>query len=90
MEAPVVIEVAAGPEGAQAQDGLGLPERSSVLSNAVLVWNTVRIAAIVKELEASSGQPVPRKDLARISPLLSARLLVSGRHFESAAHPPEE
>jgi len=26
----------------------------SVLSNAVLVWNTVRIAAIVKELETSS------------------------------------
>jgi hypothetical protein len=62
----------------------------SVLSNAVLVWNTVRIAAIVKELETSSGQPVMREDLARISPLLSARLLVSGRyHFESAAPPPE-
>jgi TnpA family transposase len=63
----------------------------ALLSNAVLVWNTVRIAAIVKELEASSGQPVPRNELARISPLLSARLLVSGRyHFESATPPPEE
>jgi hypothetical protein len=52
----------------------------SVLSNAVLVWNTIRIAEIVEALETASGCPVARADLARVSPLLSARLLVSGRY----------
>jgi len=39
------------------------------LSNAVLVWNTLRIAEIVEAVEAASGQPVAREDLARVSPL---------------------
>ncbi len=61
----------------------------SVLSNAVLVWNTIRIAEIVQALEAASGQPVARTDLARVSPLLSARLLVSGRYNFDRATPPD-
>ena len=60
----------------------------SVLSNTVLVWNTLRITAIVAALEATSG-PVARTDLARVSPLLSARLLVSGRYNFDRATPPE-
>ena len=58
----------------------------SVLSNAVLVWNTVRIADIVKRLEVSSGQAVTRDELARISPLLHAHVIPSGTyHFERAS-----
>lgn len=60
----------------------------SVLSNAVLVWNTIQITEIVRALEAASGQPVRREDLARVSPLLCARLLVSGRYNFDRATPP--
>jgi len=57
----------------------------SVLSNAVLVWNTVRFAEIVKELERTTGQPVARPDLARISPLAHAHVIPSGTyHFDRA------
>ena len=60
----------------------------SVLSNAVLVWNTVKMAGIIAALEASSGKSIPTEDLARVSPLLSARLLVSGRYnFDGATAP---
>jgi TnpA family transposase len=52
----------------------------SVLSNAVLVWNTERISEIVERLDRSTGEPVSREDLARVSPFHRARLLVSGRY----------
>lgn len=52
----------------------------SVLSNAVLVWNTERISSIVQELDAATGQSVAREDLGRVSPFQHARLLVSGRY----------
>jgi TnpA family transposase len=61
----------------------------SVLSNAVLVWNTIHIAKIVKALETTAGQPARREDLARVSPLLCARLLVSGRYNFDRATPPD-
>lgn len=61
----------------------------SVLSNAVLAWNTIRIAEIIASLEATSGQPVPVEELARVSPLHSARLLVSGRYNFDRATPPD-
>jgi hypothetical protein len=54
----------------------------SVLSNAVLVWNTVRIGAIVDEL-ATSGHAVAREDLARVSPMLDAHVIATGSyHFD--------
>jgi TnpA family transposase len=57
----------------------------SLLSNAVLVWNTVRIGAIVDELEAT-GHHVAREDLARISPLLDGHVIATGTyHFDRAA-----
>jgi TnpA family transposase len=60
----------------------------SVLSNAVLVWNTERVAEIASSIEASSGKPVPRDELARVSPFQRARLLVRGRYnFEKLAAP---
>jgi hypothetical protein len=51
----------------------------SVLSNAVLVWNTVRIGEIVRGLE-SRGDAVARADLARVSPLAHAHVIPSGTY----------
>jgi TnpA family transposase len=57
----------------------------SVLSNAVLVWNTVRFAEIVKGLESTTGAPVDREQIARISPLAHKHVIPSGTyHFERA------
>jgi hypothetical protein len=54
----------------------------SLLSNAVLVWNTVRMTEIVNTLEAT-GQPVDRSHLARVSPLLHKHVIPSGTyHFD--------
>jgi len=53
-----------------------------LLSNAVLVWNSVRIAEIVSALE-KSGQAAAREDLARVSPLAHAHVIPSGTyHFD--------
>ncbi len=46
----------------------------SLLSNAVLVWNTVGISEIVARLR-SAGETVSDKDLARISPLAYAHVI---------------
>ena len=51
----------------------------SVLSNAVLVWNTVRIAEIIGSLEAR-GDAIARADLARVSPLAHAHVIPSGTY----------
>jgi hypothetical protein len=52
----------------------------SLRSNAVLVWNTIRIAEIIVSLEGTSGQAVAVADLSRVSPPHNAGLLVSGRY----------
>jgi len=58
----------------------------SLLSNAVLVWNTVRFAEVVKGLESTTGAPVDRGHIARISPLAHAHVIPSGTyHFERAS-----
>ncbi len=49
----------------------------SLLSNAVLVWNTHHIERTVRELRAQ-GHPVDDEDLARISPLWFKNILVHG------------
>ncbi|MBV8419935.1 MAG: Tn3 family transposase [Hyphomicrobiales bacterium] len=54
----------------------------SLLSNAVLVWNTVHIARIVAQLRAG-GHDVKDEDLARVSPLLQAHTVPSGSYFQS-------
>ena len=57
----------------------------SVLSNAVLVWNTVRMTDIVRALKTATGAPTDPTDLARISPLAHAHVIPSGTyHFERA------
>jgi TnpA family transposase len=57
----------------------------ALLSNAVLVWNTVRMTEIINALEAT-GQTVERSHLARISPLAHAHVIPSGTyHFDRGA-----
>lgn len=61
----------------------------SVLSNAVLVWNTVQIVNIVERLSAN-GESVSREDLARISPLLHAHVIPNGTYdFAQTLNPVE-
>ena len=54
----------------------------SLLSNAVLVWNTVHIARIVAQLRAT-GHDVNDDDLARVSPLMHAHVIPNGSYFQS-------
>jgi TnpA family transposase len=51
----------------------------SLISNAVLVWNTIQIQRIVEELRAS-GHSVKDDDLARVSPLLRAHVIPNGSY----------
>jgi hypothetical protein len=51
----------------------------SLLSNAVLLWNTVRMGEIVARLRAA-GESVPDEDLARISPLAHAHVIPNGTY----------
>ena len=54
----------------------------SLLSNAVLVWNTVRISEIVERLRAA-GEQILDADVARVSPLCYAHIIPNGTyHFE--------
>jgi len=58
----------------------------SVLSNAVLVWNTVRMTDIVRALKTANGAPAEATDIARI---LAARSLPRGRlRLARRAHDP--
>ena len=54
----------------------------SLLSNAVLVWNTVHIARIIAQLRAA-GHEVRDEDLARVSPLMHAHVIPNGSYFQS-------
>ena len=54
----------------------------SLLSNAVLVWNTVHIGRIVEQLRAD-GHEVKDEDLARVSPLAHAHVIPNGSYFQS-------
>jgi TnpA family transposase len=51
----------------------------SLLSNAVLVWNTVRMGEIVARLQAAR-ETVSDEDLARISPLAYAHVIPNGTY----------
>jgi len=56
----------------------------SLLSNAVLLWNTPRIYQIVEELRRS-GVPIDDEDLKRISPLMFKHLIAHGTYDFRAA-----
>jgi len=51
----------------------------SLLSNAVLVWNAVRMGEVVARLRAV-GETVADEDLARISPLAYAHVIPNGTY----------
>ena len=51
----------------------------SLLSNAVLVWNTVRISEIVERLR-TAGEQILDTDLARLSPLCYAHIIPNGTY----------
>ena len=52
----------------------------SLLSNAVLVWNTMAIMKIITQLRAT--QTVADEDLARISPMMYQHVIPNGTyHF---------
>lgn len=54
----------------------------SLLSNAILIWNTVKIAEIIQKLQ-DSGQKIKDEDLARISPLMFSHIIPNGTyHFK--------
>jgi TnpA family transposase len=54
----------------------------SLISNAVLLWNTVHMSCIAAQLRAA-GHPVRDEDLARVSPLAHAHTIPSGTYFQS-------
>ena len=54
----------------------------SLLSNAVLIWNTAQMSRILAQLRAA-GQQVNDEDLARVSPLAHAHVIASGSYFQS-------
>jgi TnpA family transposase len=62
----------------------------SLLSNAVLVWNTTKIGNIVGQLRAA-GEQIDDVDLARISPLAHRHVIPNGTYFlNQAVHDPND
>jgi TnpA family transposase len=60
----------------------------SLLSNAVLVWNTLRIAKIINELRAA-GHEIADQNLARVSPIMHRHVIPNGTyHFGDEEEPP--
>src|SRR3954464_13516550 len=51
----------------------------SLLSNAVLVWNTARMGEIVARLRAA-GESVSDEDMGRISPLAHSHVIPNGTY----------
>ena len=60
----------------------------SLLSNAVLVWNTLRISEIVNQLRAA-GHTIADQDLARVSPLMHTHVIPNGTYRFSDEEEPE-
>jgi TnpA family transposase len=52
----------------------------SLLSNAVLVWNTVQMSSIIDQLRAS-GETITHEDLGRVSPLAFSHIIPNGTYF---------
>src|SRR5262249_19221306 len=57
----------------------------SLLSNAVVVWNTVQMTQIIDQLRAQ-GETITEDDVARISPFAFAHVIPNGTYF--ARHTP--
>jgi hypothetical protein len=56
----------------------------SLLSNAVLVWNTIKIGDIVGQLRAA-GEQIDDADLSRVSPLAHRHVIPNGTYFHNQA-----
>ena len=52
----------------------------SLLSNAVMVWNTMHMTRIIAQLRAS-GEIITEEECARISPFASAHIIPNGTYF---------
>ena len=52
----------------------------SLLSNAVVVWNTMQMSRIIAQLRAS-GETIADEDLARVSPLACSHVIPNGTYF---------
>jgi Tn3 transposase DDE domain len=52
----------------------------SLLSKAVVVWNTVQMTRLLEQLRAS-GDMIAAEDLARLSPLAFAHVMPNGTYF---------
>jgi TnpA family transposase len=52
----------------------------SLLSNAVLMWNTVHMTRIIAPLRAT-GETIADEDVARISPAAFAHVIPNGTYF---------
>jgi hypothetical protein len=61
----------------------------SLLSNAVLVWNTLAITKIVTLLRAA-GEIIADEDLARISPLMYQHVIPNGTYHFARSKPGDE
>jgi TnpA family transposase len=59
----------------------------SLLSNAVLVWNTVQFTRIIEQLRHADENVEP-EDLVRISPLAHAHVIPNGTYHFSHEPPP--
>ena len=63
----------------------------SLLSNAALVWNTVHMTRIIKQLRAA-GETITDEELARVSPLPFSHIIPNGTYFTrpTPLEPPAE
>jgi TnpA family transposase len=61
----------------------------SLLSNAVLVWNTVHMMRIIQRLR-TSGETMPEEELARISPMAFSHIIPNGTYFTRHTSPAPE
>ena len=52
----------------------------SLLSNAMVVWNTVQMTRIIDQLRAG-GESITDEELARISPFAFAHVIPNGTYF---------
>jgi TnpA family transposase len=52
----------------------------SLLSNAVLIWNTLEIGKIVERLRVG-GEVIADEDLARVTPLLHGHVIPNGTYY---------
>ena len=61
----------------------------SLLSNAVLVWNTVHMMRIIQRLR-TSGETMTAEELARISPMAFSHVIPNGTYFTRRTPPEPE